>query len=333
MCSSFEVAVIQHGALTGRRGAYRLVTADLHQPVLRRPRGAGRVFPLGVPHAHAGADGLRGRVDEPVEIAGRDLRLEKLLPQGKLDAVLPGVDAGDVDLPSVDEAGDALPHRVAVDAPVPAEHPPVQHEVSRRRQLRAPGEPAGVVLVRDEADLHAVGLVCDGQAEVLRHRAHLRFLKAAEGQDEARDLRAREAAEHIALVVGGHALVKRPVLRAGVVPGRDRLRSQSVGEGEQVSELHRGIAQHAGVRRLAPEIGRRKGAADRLLQLPLHVPHGQRDAEAGRRAERVGALLLPGVVEIQPLHLVPLPLQEARAYGGVHAAGKPEYDLHARDSV
>ncbi len=112
------------------------------------------------------------------------------------------------------------------------------------------------------------------------------------------------------------------------MPGGDALGAERVRQGYKIFKFHGGIAEDAGVRRLAPEVGLREGAADLLLQLLFHIQHGQRDADIVRGADGVGPLLFPGVIEIQTVHLVPLTLQELRAHGGIHPAGKAQDDFH-----
>ena len=74
-----SIAIVQHGGLTCRRCAHRFNTYDVYKSVLHR-RGAGRVFPFRVPHAHTRAYRLTRLVNEPVEVACPYLCLEKLLP-------------------------------------------------------------------------------------------------------------------------------------------------------------------------------------------------------------------------------------------------------------
>ena len=96
----------------------------------------------------------------------------------------------------------AVADRPAVDALVPTDDRAVKDEVARRRQRHAARrDPADVVLVRDEADFHAGGLVRDRQIEALRERADFLLVVGAERHSEARGLLAPEAAEHVALVV------------------------------------------------------------------------------------------------------------------------------------
>ena len=77
----------------------------------------------------------------------------------------------------------------------------VEHKISGRGQLGASGQPGNVVLIGNKADLHAVGLVRNGEVKALGHFAHLSFLEPAERKREPVKLLAAYAAEHIALVV------------------------------------------------------------------------------------------------------------------------------------
>ena len=141
-----------------------------------------------MPHADVRAERLGGAVDEPVEVSGTDFGFEHILPQRKLDSVIRCADAGDVDLAPVDKPRAALAYGVAVYALVPPDDLAAEDEISRRRQLRSARYPADIVLVGDEAYLHAVRLVRDRQAEFLGQRAHLLFLEAAEREHRAAHL-------------------------------------------------------------------------------------------------------------------------------------------------
>ena len=93
-------AIVQHGGLPRRRGAHGFITYDVYKSVLHR-RGAGRVFPFRVPHAHTRAYRLTQLVNEPVEVACPYLCLEKLLLECKLNGVRRSVDARDIYLAPV----------------------------------------------------------------------------------------------------------------------------------------------------------------------------------------------------------------------------------------
>ena len=108
--------------------------------------------------------------------------------------------------------------------------------------------------VRNEAYLHTVRLVRNGQAEILGHCAHLRLFKAAEREYCPPYLRTGQTAEHIALVVGGHALHQTAVFRPGVVTCGDEVCAEPVGLGDQIFEFSARVADDARIRRLAAQI-------------------------------------------------------------------------------
>jgi hypothetical protein len=87
------VSGIENGALTGSRGPDRFCAGNENGTVRAGKGGAGRIFPLRM----ADTDGCGylsiRRVAKPVEITGMNLRLKELLPEGKLNGVVRGVDA------------------------------------------------------------------------------------------------------------------------------------------------------------------------------------------------------------------------------------------------
>ena len=158
-------------------------------------------------HAHRRADGRFGRVDEPVEALGVHLGVEQLLPKRQLDRIRSRVDARDIHLAPVHKAGAALADGVAENAVMLPDDRTVQHKIARPGQGRALCHPVYIILIRDEADLHAVGLVRDGETECIGQSAHLRLFIIAERQQQTRHLFARQAAEHVALVVRRHTFI------------------------------------------------------------------------------------------------------------------------------
>ena len=278
-------------------------------------------------HAHARADRRLRHVDEPVEVARRDLALEKLFPQRKLDGIMNGIDARDIDLSPVDKAAFALPDGIAENALVPSDDLAVQDKIARTRERAPLCDPVYIILIRHEADLHAVRLVRCGKSKALRQRAHFFFLVPAQRQHDARDLLAPQTAEHIALVVGGAALVERSVFNARIVTGRDLFGADAVGLGEQRAEFYRRVAEDAGIGCLAAQVALAKRRAHLLVQLLPDVKHRQLDAHARGGLDRLKARLFIRVVEIQPVHLIARLLQQHGRHGGVDPAGKTENDL------
>ena len=135
-----------------------------------------------------------------------NLRLEQILPQSKHHPVLVRLNFGYIDLAFIEQARPALAHGVAVDTLVGADDSAVKDHISRSGHGRALLNPADVILVGDEADFHAVGLVGDGDGKFLRQGAHLGLFIIPKRQNQPLYLLSRQAAEHVALVVGGHAL-------------------------------------------------------------------------------------------------------------------------------
>ena len=203
----------------------------------------------------------------------------------------------------------------------------VKDEITRARQGITLRDPVYIILIRDEADLHAVALVRGGQRKFLRQGAHLFFFIAAQRQHQARKLFAFKAAEHIALVVGAPALVERAAPGARVMPGRDALRADAVGLGKQRAEFQRRIAENTGIGRLAAQIALAKGRADLFRQLRLYVQHAQGKTHAHGGVLRLKARFFIRVVEIQGVYLVACLLQQHGGHRGVDPSGKTKNDF------
>ena len=167
-----------------------------------------------------------------------------------------------------------------------------------------------------------------GQTEPLGQRAGLGLLHLSQREDEPVELLAPQAAEHVALVVGGPSLIERAALRAGVVPGGDGLRAETVGRFEQGAELHRRVAEDAGIGRLAAQIALTERRADLFLELRADVEDLERELEKGRRLHGVPPRVFVGVVEIEAADLPARAAQQRGGHGGIDAAGKTEHDLH-----
>src|SRR5690606_24146606 len=90
----------------------------------------------------------------------------------------------------------------ADDAVMPAEHATVTvHDVARFDRTRAqPRHHVDVAALRDEADILAVGLAGDVQAEPCRVRARLALLERSERKAQEVELRLRGGKQEIALV-------------------------------------------------------------------------------------------------------------------------------------
>ena len=106
------------------------------------------------------------------------------------------------------------------------------------------------------------------------------------------------------------------------MPGRDKLRTDTVGDGDKRFELDARVADYAGVRRLAAQVRLGKRAADVLLKLTLDVDDRQSYPHALRGGHGVKPSALLRVIEVHTVHLMPRPLQQHGRHGGVDPAGK-----------
>ena len=111
-------------------------------------------------------------------------------------------------------------------------------------------------------------------------------------------------------------------LRAGVVPGGDGLRAETVGRLEQGAELYRRVAEDAGIGRLAAQIALTERRADLFLELRADVEDLERELEKGRRLHGVPPRVFVGVVEIEAADLPARAAQQRGGHGGIDAAGK-----------
>ena len=225
------------------------------------------------------------------------------------------------------QAGDALAHRPVDNARVPPDDLAVEHKVPRPGQRGPPGHPAHIVLVRDEADLHAVLLMGGGQTEFLRQGPHLLLLIASQRQGQTAHLLPCQAAEHVALIVGGLPLVQCAALRPGIMAGRHQLRPDPVGLLEEGRELQGRVAEDAGIRRLTPEIAVRKGLADLLLQRAVYIQNAQLHAHLLGGGDGLAPGLAARVVQVQAVDLKARLFEQHGGHGGVHPAGKTQYHL------
>ena len=182
-----------------------------------------------------------------------------------------------------------LAHGEMDDALVPAENPAcLVHDVAGLRSAGAkPFDHARIAARGHEADVLAVGLGGDGEAEPFRLRPHLVLLHAAEGEAQERELRRRGGEEEVALVARP---VDRPVERGPtrlrhaphVVAGGERVRPQIAGDVQQIAGTSRA---HCSARR--GSASRRAGKSRRNPRLPpLGSAPRSRARSGGCRAGR-----------------------------------------------
>ncbi len=263
------------------------------------------------------------------------------------DARALGIQMHDVErLAGRDADAAALADRVAQDAVVPAEHPPVDmDDLARRGRSRLQlGDDVGIFALRDEADVLAVLLGGDGEAHGLGCLAHLRLGKPAQREAQEVDLRLGGGEEEIALVAVG---VDRPVeravgaigLAADVVARRQCVRAELARGRQQVGELDGLVARHAGDGRLAGDIALREGVDHGFLETLLVVKHVMGNAE--RLGDAAGVVdVLAGAARTGAVHrgtmivelqrhaddIVAFLLQEAGDDRGIHTAGHGDDD-------
>ena len=189
-----------------------------------------------------------------------------------------------------------------------------------------------------EADVLAVGLGRDRQGEACGELSGLGLGQAAQRKAQHRKLIGGGREEEVALVAGtlGGAVELGPVAARQaphVVAGGQRLGPKLAGEPQEIAELHRLIAAHAGDRRLAAEV-----AADEVLDHRFAEPrfviedvvgdveprrHRAGIVDVGAGATRAGPPHRAAViVELQrdAEDVVALVLEERRHHRGIHAA-------------
>ena len=153
---------------------------------------------------------------------------------------------------------------------------------SHRIRLQ-PADDVGVAAGRHEADVLAVVLVGDLEAEAPRQFARLRLGHVAERKAQEIELLARGGEQEIALVaigVGGADQRARSVdqpARGDIMAGRQRLGAEFARGLEQVAKLDRAVALDARHRRLA------RGVA--VGEMVDHAIRGSGSRNPARNAE------------------------------------------------
>ena len=191
-----------------------------------------------------------------------------------------------------------------------------------------------------EADVLAVGLLGDGEAEFARERRASRPWAARRGKAQQVELLRRRRIEEIALVPVriGRAVERRAARPAGRgLPHNGRSPAHVGAELprglQKVAELDGAVALDAGDRRLAVEIALGEAVDHRLAEARLVVEHVMRDADRLGDAAGIvdvlagaaGALAMGGgavIVELQrdADDIVALALEQGRDDGRIDAA-------------
>ena len=178
-----------------------------------------------------GRDVVERAVAQPVDGAQIDLVGLQRLARADDDARPLGVEVHDVErLAGGDADAAPLADRVAQDAVMAAEHAAVDmDDVAGRGGVRLQlGDDVGILALRHEADVLAVGLVGDGQAHALGDGAHRGLGHAAERKAQIVDLLLRGGEQEIALVAVGIDRAEQRAVRAvgaaaDVVAGGQRI--------------------------------------------------------------------------------------------------------------
>ena len=233
------------------------------------------------------------------------------------------------------------------DALVTADDAPIEiDDVARldRAGLQA-ADDVGVAPGRHEADVLAVLLVGDLEAEAPRQFARLRLGHVAERKAQIIELLARGREQEIALVAIGigrthHRArsVGKPT-RSDIMSGRERMRAELARGRQQIAKLDRPVALDAGHRRFAERVAVGKIVDHGFAETAFIVEHVMRDADpfgdvAGIvdvAAGATGALAMGGrtmIVKLQrnPDHVVAFGLQQGSRHRRVDAARHGDHD-------
>ena len=174
-----------------------------------------------------------------------------------------------------------------------------------RRIRPQPGDDAGIVPGRDEADVLAIRLLGDGQPEPRRCRPYRVLVgHAAQRKQTKSELLGRRGEQKPALVACRvrRAMQFRPARSIDppdVVSGRETIGAEPARQRDQVGKFYLGVALHAGHRRLAARVAVGERRDDRAGEARLRVHHVMRDAEVVGHAARV-VDILPGTTGALP---------------------------------
>ncbi len=278
--------IVEHTGLSGRDAVLAGDEVDLDavgtaaQP--RRLRRPGRAH-LDENLVPARAQGLIDRaVAQPIHVtqphpagAQRLARTDDHAPRLRIEAHdIERMTGGDAEPPT-------LADREVDDARMASE--PAAFEVDDVARLGGarlePLDHLGVAPGRHKADVLAVVLVGDREAELPRQRARLALRLVAERKPQDVELIARGGEQEIALVPLGlaraieRACAVRERTRGHVVAGRQHLGAELARGRKQVAKLDRAVALDTRHRGLARDIARREAVDHHLLEAILIVEH------------------------------------------------------------
>jgi hypothetical protein len=177
-----------------------------------------------------------------------------------------------------------------------------------------------VIAVGHETDLLALWLLCGDKTARSGRLAHFRLRHAAKWKASSRDSGTVEPMQEIRLILlgvdSGAQSPRAPIIRDGatrIVPRSNRIAAKECTPlPHQCAELHRGVAAHAGARRLTALICRNKGLQDGIGELLLKILNVERDPEMvgdttriiggikGAAALAMSVALIGGAVQAHP---------------------------------
>src|SRR5215831_10149804 len=337
--------VVEHAGLARRHAVLAVEEVDFDarpspaQPCrLRRPRGAHLDEHLVPARAQRVVDGV---LAQPIDLAQPHPAGAQRLARPDHDAARRRIEPHHVERMA---GGDAEPSPLADgemdDAGMSAQHAAVKiDDVARPgRTGLEPLDHLGVAARRHEADVLAVVLVGDREAEPTRKLARLRLGLVAEREAQRLELLARGGKEEIALIALllacaiERAAAARARPRGDVMSRRQHLGAELARGRKQIAELDRLVALDAWHRRLARHIAFGEAVDHHFLEAALVVEHVVGNADALRHRARVidilagaaGALAMGRgamVVELQrdADDVVALGLEQRRRDRGVDA--------------
>jgi hypothetical protein len=239
------------------------------------------------------------RAGEPINLAGGEGAVKEGGAWGEGDGVLDGVDGGNVGGLAQGEAGAfALADSEVLVAGMLAQDAAFGvDEVAGAEGVGGAGlEESGVVVVGDEADFLGVGLVVDGEAELMGELADVGFFEVTQGEEHAGEFVAGDAEEDVGLVffeVAGAEEVRLAGLGvvgdAGVVAGGDEVRADGTGVAGEFAELEVFVAADAGVGGSAG-IVLGDEVVDDLVEIGLEIEGVEGDVEEAGDEAGVGGV-------------------------------------------
>src|SRR5262249_34891100 len=292
--------VVEHGGLARRDAVLAVEEVDFDarpsptQPCRpRRPRGAHLDEHLVPARAQRVVDGV---LAQPIDLAQPHPAGAQRLARPDHHAARRRIEPHHIERMA---GGDAEPAALADgevdDAGMSAQQAAVKiDDVARLgRAGLEPLDHLGVAARRHEADVLAIVLVGDREAEPTRQLARLRLGLVAEREAQHLELLARGGKEKIALIA---LLLARAIERAAaarerprgdVMPGRQHLGAELVRGREQIAELDRLVALDAWHRRLARHIALGEAVDYHFLEAALVVEHVVGNADPLRHRARV----------------------------------------------